>query len=160
MEPLSSRTATNWKEGRRLRAVELFEQAWQQKHIAQALGVTPGAVCQWLKKARKQGKAALRQRKGGGPKPKLRPEQREQLPALLEPGAEAFGFRGQAWTAPRVAQVIGKHFGVSYSSRHVSRLLGEIGLSRQKPERRAKERNEQAIEAWKTERWPALKKGR
>ena len=42
----------DWKEGRRLRALALHEQGWQAIRIAEALGVTRGAVSQWLKAAR------------------------------------------------------------------------------------------------------------
>jgi predicted transcriptional regulator len=51
---LSSR-ATDWREGRRLRAFELKEEGWSQKQIAQALGVSKGAVSQWMKRARDGG---------------------------------------------------------------------------------------------------------
>src|SRR5258708_2644758 len=96
----------NWREGRRMRAWELHEQGWKQKDIAAALGVTEGAVSQWLKKAREQGMEALRHQPAPGATPKLSPEQRAQLPALLAKGAEAFGFRGQVWTTPRVSQIM------------------------------------------------------
>lgn len=63
------------------------------------------------------------------------------------------------WTCERVAQVIRKEFGVSYHLAHVSRVLRALGLSLQKPQRRANQRDEEAIKRWKEERWPQLKKG-
>jgi transposase len=150
----------DWKEGRRFRAFELAQQGWKQKHIAAALGVQPSAVSQWLKAARSGGgKEALRRRKASGAPRRLSQEQRDQLPALLEQGAEALGFRGQVWTAARVAEVIRRTFGVTYSHRHTRRLLHQIGWSVQKPEKKAVQRDEAAIQAWRNERWPALKRG-
>ena len=73
-------------------------------------------------------------------------------------GAEAHGFRGNVWTCERVALVI-REFGVSYHPAHVSRLLKKLRLSLQKPERRADQRDEEAIDNWKEKKWPALKKG-
>lgn len=148
----------NWREGRRLRAWELSQKGWKQKDIAEALGVTEGAVSQWLKIARQEGVAALRHRKGGGPKPRLKPDQIEELPHLLGQGAEAYGFRGDVWTRARVAQVIKQHFGVRFSLSHVGRLLQQTGWSRQKPIERASQRDEQAIERWRTETWHELQK--
>lgn len=148
----------NWREGRRLRAWELSEEGWKQKDIAAALGVTEGAVSQWLKKARLKGVEGLRHRKGGGPKPRLRAEQIEQLPQLLSPGAEAYGFRGDVWTRARVARVIKQHFGVQFSLSHVGRLLQQIAWSRQKPFERASQRDEQAIARWRTEKWQEVQK--
>jgi transposase len=150
----------DWREGRRLRAVELREQGWKQKDIAAALGVTHGAVSQWLKRARLGGKEALRHHPAPGPLPKLTAEQRLQLPALLARGAEAFGFGGAVWTTRRIAAVITQEFGVRYHPAHVSRLLRAIGWSPQKPVQRATQRDEQAIGKWHVERWPALEKRR
>ena len=38
------------------------------------------------------------------------------------------------------------------------RILGGLGFSVQKPERRAIERDEDAVRSWKRSTWPALKK--
>jgi transposase len=149
---------TDWREGRRLRAWELKQQGWSQRQIAAALGVTEGAVSQWLQRARAGGgAAALRRRVAPGPTPKLTPAQCAQLPQLLARGAEAYGFVGEVWTTRRVATLIEREFGVRYHPAHVSRLLRAIGWSPQKPVRRASQRDEAAIRAWLTERWPALR---
>ena len=148
----------DWKEGRRLRAWELWQQEWKQKDIATALGASKGAVSQWLKRARREGTAALRRHPAPGAQPKLSTEQLGELPSLLDRGAEAFGFRGQVWTAQRVAEVIQRQFGVSYHPGHCSRLLQQLKYSVQKPVQRASQRDETAIGRWKDERWPALKK--
>jgi transposase len=150
----------DWREARRLRAWELKRQGWQQQMIAAALGVTPGAVSQWLKRAAEGGVAALRARLRPGPTPRLTPEQRARIPALLARGAEAYGFVGEVWTTTRVATVIEREFAARYHPAHVSRLLRAVGWSVQQPTRRATQRDQAAIAAWYTERWPALKKGR
>jgi transposase len=148
----------DWREGRRLRAWELYEQGWPQNKIAEALGVTEGAVSQWITKGKSQGPEALRHQPSPGAPPKLTKEQRAQLPGLLAQGAEAFGFRGQVWTAARVAQVIKREFGVSYHPTHCSRLLAAIKHSRQKPETRASQRDEQAIQVWRDHHSVEVKK--
>jgi transposase len=148
-----------WREGRRLRAWALKLKGWSQQAIAEALGVTAGAVSQWMRRGREGGVEALKRRVAPGPTPKLRAEQRAQVPLLLAQGAEAFGFRGDVWTAKRVATVIRREFGVRYHPNHVGKLLRAANWSVQKPMTRASQRNEAEIEAWRTERWPALKKG-
>lgn len=153
-----SSQATNWREGRRFRAFELHQKGWKQKDIAEALGVTKGAVSQWLKRAKEGGIDALRHRKPPGASCRLTPEQRAQLPQLLAQGARSFGFQGDLWTLPRVAEVIRREFGVSYDPSQVGRILKGCGLSLQKPLRRATQRDEAAIQRWKEERWPQLKK--
>jgi transposase len=149
----------DWKEYRRLRAWDLAQEGWKQCEIARALGVTEGAVSQWLKRGRSEGKEALRRHPAPGPTPRLTAEQRAQLPALLQRGAEAFGFRGDLWTTKRVAVLIARTFGVHYHHAHVSRLLRAIDWTPQQPIERATQRNEEAIQTWYDERWPELKKG-
>ena len=143
-------------EWRRLRAWALAQAGWSGRAIAKALGVTPGAVSQWLKRAREGGVQALAHRMPPGPPSKLTAAPKAQLPRLLEQGAEAYGFLGDVWTTKRVATVIKQEFGVSYHPAHMSRLLREVGWSVQKPIRRATQRNEPVIAAWFAERWPAL----
>ena len=156
---VSSQQATDWREGRRLRAWELNQEGWKQQDIARALGVSKGAVSQWMKRAKQEGIEALKHRPPPGAKARLSEGERTILPELLAQGAPAHGFRGEVWTCARVAEVIRKEFGVSYHPAHVSRLLRALGLSLQKPVRRANQRDEEAIRRWKEERWPELKKG-
>ena len=124
--------------------------------------MSKGAVSQWMKRARQGGgpKALKRQPAAPGATPRLSEDQRAKLPELLAQGAEAHGFRGEVWTSERVAIVIRKEFGVVYHPAHVSRLLKVLRQSLQKPKRRAEQRDEEAIEHWKEQRWPQLKRGR
>jgi hypothetical protein len=80
------------------------------------------------------------------------------LPELLWHGAEAYGFRGDVWTCPRIAQVIRWERGVSYHKDHVSRLMKELGWTPQVPITRAIQRDETAIERWRVEVWPELRR--
>src|SRR5215211_4810333 len=143
----------DWREGRRLRALDLHEQGWLGTEIAEALGVTAGAISQWLARARAGGREALRTHPPPGPTPKLTAAQRGQLPELLAHGAESYDFVGDVWTTNRVAVVIQRVFGVRYHPAHVSRLLRQGGLSVQKPILRATQRDEAAVAAWQAERW-------
>jgi transposase len=152
------KTFRDWREARRFRAWELHLKGWTQARIAEALGVTEGAVSQWFKKVREKGLRSLCSRKGGGPKPKLTAGQLESLPELLMKGPEAYGFRGDVWTRARVGAVIKKEFGVTYSEAHVGRLLSAIRWSCQKPTERASQRDEAEIARWSEETWPELKK--
>lgn len=158
MDEKRSQEATDWREGRRLRAWELSQKGWSQARIAEALGVTPGAVSQWLKRARQGGVSALCTRKAPGAKPRLSAVQVARIPELLSHGAEAYGFRGDIWTRRRVAEVIWREFGVRYTPTHVGRIVRDCGWSLQKPIRRARQRDEEAIRRWQEERWPEIKK--
>jgi transposase len=159
MVKLLSSTARDWREGRRLRAWELKQAGWKQRDIARALGVTEGAVSQWCTRAEEEGVEGLYRRPAPGAKPRLSEEEKARLLELLARGAEAFGFRGSIWTLERVAEVIRREFGVSYHPSHIGRILRACGWSRQKPIRRATQRDEAAIRRWVEERWPEIEKG-
>lgn len=155
---MGSNTPRDWREYRRFRAFELSEEGWGVTRIAKALGVTKGAVSGWLSRARERGKKALVSRKAPGPTPKLPEEELERLPEFLKKGPQTYGFCGEVWTCLRVREVIRREFGVQYSSAHVSRLLKRLGWSPQKPMVKATQRDEAAIQKWREERWPVLKK--
>jgi transposase len=94
----------------------------------------------------------------GGSQPKLTLAQRQHLIALLRQGARAHGFRNELWTLARVATIIERRFGVTYCPSGTWHLLRRLGWSAQKPQRRARERDEQAIAKWPSEDWVRIKK--
>src|SRR5947209_8326917 len=150
----------NWKEGGRLQAIELKEQGWSHEEIAEALNVSKAAVSQWVRALREHGREALRARAHTGAPRRLDRREIKRLPDCLSHGAEAYGFRGELWTCSRVAAVIKEEFGVSYHKAHVSRLLKELRWTPQMPIERAGQRDEEAVEQWRIEVWPMLKKRR
>ena len=158
--PAPRQEPVDWRDGPPLRAWELHHQGWKQTDIAAALGVTQGALSQWLKRGKDGGVAALRRRPAPGSSPRLTREQRARLVDELAKGAPAFGFIGDVWTTKRIAAVIKELFGVSYHPAHVSRIVRRLGQSVQLPVTQATQRDDAAIQAWREERWPALKKRR
>ena len=113
-----------------------------------------------MKRGREGGVEALEAHPPTGVSPRLTEEQKAHIPELLAKGAVSCGFRGDVWTAIRVAEVIAKTFGVRYHRDHVGKLIREAGWSRQKPVERASQRNEEVLKQWSRERWPQIKKSR
>ena len=145
-----------------MRALELHKKGWQQKLIAEALGVTKGAVSQWLKKAKdvppERQAEALRIKKSTGRKPAIRPEDRPSLVALIARGPEAFGFVGAVWTAGRVRALARRELGLHVSLTTVKKFLHQEGFSVQKPQVRATQKNVKAVAGFRGG-WANLKKG-
>jgi transposase len=148
----------SWHEGRRLRAFQLKQDGWKQCDIATALGVSEGAVSQWMQRARQGGATALRHTPAPGPSTRLESWQRLALCEMLSVGAEAFGFRGQVWTGRRVTALIAHTLGIGYHPGHVTRLLKQWGFTLQKPQQQAGQHDQAVIDQWRAETWPALKK--
>ena len=146
------------REFRRLRAVELFESGMKQVDIARVLGVTKGAVSQWLSVYREKGLDALRYRKIAKKPCRLSDEQKNELRDLLARGPQHFGYAGDVWTLPRIGELVSRKFGVNYCPSGVSGILKKIGWTCQKPVVRAAQRDEEARKKWIQEKWPEIKK--
>jgi transposase len=112
---VSSQQATDWREGRRLRAWELKQEGWKQLDIVCALGVSKGAVSQRMKRAEQEAIEGLKHGPPPGTEARLSEDERAKLPELLARGAPAHGFGAEVWTCARVGEVIRKEFGVSYT---------------------------------------------
>ena len=113
MGQLLSSRAVDWREGRRLRAWELHEAGWTQAEIGEALGVTPGAVSQWMRRRRESGGiVALNKRSAPGAACKLSAEQRAQILTWLDEETPAHRFSGELGTRKRIAALIERKLGV------------------------------------------------
>lgn len=143
---------------RRLRAMTLLEEGYSQTDVACCLGVAPSAVCQWKRAYAEGGEDSLAASKHPGPTPKLSSKQCDRLLKYLQQGPTKHGWKTELWTLPRIVELIERKFGVEYDQSGVWRLMRRLGWSCQKPERRAREREQDAIERWPKEDWPRLKK--
>jgi len=144
-------------EQRRLRGARLLRRGYTQAEVARVCEVSRQAVSEWAQALSSGGKSALRTKRLGRPAALGRAE-RAELVRLLKQGALAQGFATELWTLNRVGALIERHFQVRYSHTQVWRLLGSLGWSPQRPAKKALERDEAAIAAWKKKRWPVLKK--
>ena len=144
-------------EQRRREGMGLLARKVPQAEVARHLGVSAAAVCKWNARRKAQPGAAWQRRPQGKP-PKVTARHKEHLRRALKKGAQAHGFLNELWTLPRIAKVLETTCGVRLHPGHLWRVLGAMGWSVQKPERRALQRDEAAITRWKQHTWPALKK--
>jgi transposase len=145
-------------EARRRRAVALLDKGLGVRKVARQIGCSPTSVSRWRAEVQARGPDGLCAKPPPGRPPRVTARQRAKLLKLLLQGATTHGFSTDLWTLPRVAQLIARTFGVTYHPAHVWKILRGEGWSCQKPERRAKERDEAAIQRWRTTRWPHIKK--
>jgi transposase len=146
-------------EKRRRRAIELLEKGWSLSAVAAKIGCSVSSVFSWREAFRAGGAEGLKAKPVPGRPSKLSPRQKRALARILVQGASKCGYATDLWTTRRVAKVIRQRFGIAYHPNHLWRLLNALGWSCQKPETRARERDEEAIAHWKRYRWPHIKKG-
>ncbi|TXF10049.1 IS630 family transposase, partial [Pelomicrobium methylotrophicum] len=143
---------------RRVRAGRLLMKGKKPAEVARAVGAPRQTVYRWLGVLQEKGIDGLREMSKGGRPSRMSAGQLEELRQALLAGPVACGYGTDLWTIKRVRLLIEKRFGIKYSEVHVWRLLGAMGFSSQKPEKRAIERDEEAVAHWKKRTWPVLKK--
>lgn len=143
---------------RRLKAASLFARGRTQAEVARLLGVSRMTASRWEHAWKEAGKQALQGAGRAGRLPRLSTQELKVVEAALVEGPQSHGYATELWTLPRVAEVIRKTTGVRYHPGHVWRVLRGLGWSLQRPARRARERDEQAIQRWVRETWPWVKK--
>lgn len=145
-------------EARRRIAGKLLREGRPVAEVARLTGAGWSSVKRWRVAIEQGGLEALAAKPHPGKPCRLSGAQKRKLVKLLEKGPRAGGYSTDLWTCPRVGEVIAEQFGVVYHSAHVWKLLRSLGWSAQKPERRARERDEQAIRRWRKRDWPRIKK--
>jgi transposase len=143
-----------------MRAAELFERGKRQVDVAAELEVSAQTASRWYRDWQAGGREALAGAGRAGRLPRLSDEQVAEVEAALAEGPAANGYSTDMWTLARVAEVIEKVTGVRYSVTQTWTILREkLGWTRQRPARRAVERDDEAIEQWVTTEWPRIKRG-
>jgi len=125
---------------------------------AHAVGVARQTAYTWKAVLEEGGIDALRAMPTRGRPSRLEDGQLQALGRALLQKPTEHGFGTELWTLKRVGVLIQRMYGVTYSQTQIWRILGGLGFSPQKPDRRAIERDEDAVQTWKRQTWPALKK--
>lgn len=140
----------------RVRGLALLEKGKKPQEVAEILNVTPSCVYRWRRESKKPRKKKAT-RLPGRPR-KLSEKQLKRLEKALDTGAYSFGYAGNYWTLDRISQVIWQLFEVRYHPSAVWHLMRHMGWSNQRPQRQPLHRNDEAIEQWKKEELPRIKK--
>ena len=146
------------REKRRLKAAELFKKGVAHMEIASRLHVSPAAVTQWRKAYGHGGKKALASKGHPGFASRLTEKKRQRFKQAILKGPLSHGYSTNLWTLPRLAAVLRTVAKVDFSEVWVWKIVRGLGFTPQKPQVKAKERDENAIREWKTTTLPNLKK--
>ncbi|MCZ7583796.1 MAG: IS630 family transposase [Deltaproteobacteria bacterium] len=156
MRPAGS---AKWLSDRRRKSAGPFSTKGNNLHeTARLVRCDPSSVLRWRDQRAVEGESVFEVKRASGRPRKLTEKQRSRLTTMLLKGAMKHGYPTDLWTTQRIADLIEKRFGVSYHRDHIGRLMASLGWSHQKPDRRAKERDNAAIERWTREEWPRVKK--
>jgi transposase len=144
----------------RERAVAMHEAGNTQVAIASALGVHKNTVCRWRKGWRVAGMSALKARKRGRryeTQRLLDPRQTAEVQALITGhGPDELGLPFALWSREAVRDLVRARMGVTLAIRTVGDYLRRWGFTPQRPIRRARERQDTAVQAWLAEHYPKI----
>jgi transposase len=136
----------------------LLDEGYSLNEVARRIDCQASSVMRWRDAWDQKGEQAFEVGTSPGRPPKLTAGNKRTLVRLLLQGPLQHGYSTDLWTCERIARLIQREFRVRYHRDHIGRLMHDLGWSYQKPERRAAERDEEAIERWKREQWPRVKK--
>lgn len=160
-KPVAQRRDFEALRQRRMKAAEMFRRGKRQVEVADQLGVSQPTASRWYQAWVIGGREALVGARRAGRIPRLSDAQLAEVEAKLAEGPKANGFPTEMWTLARVAEVIEKVSGVRYGTTQTWTILRQrLGWSKQRPARRAVERDDEAIATWVKEDWPRIKKAR
>ena len=145
-------------EYRRRLAVQRVSEGYSTQEVADFLGVDPSTVRRWLAAFRDRGDAGLAIKPVSGRPSKLTSTQEKVAIRWLTESPTHHGFETELWTAARLGQLIREESGVVLNPRYLSTWLRERGLTPQKPQPVARERDPKAIAARLESDWPRIKK--
>jgi transposase len=144
---------------RRMKAAEMFARGKRQVDVVTKLGVSAQTASRWHRAWLDGGRSGLAGAGRAGRVRKLTDAQLAEVEAALKKGPRAHGFATDMWTLARVADVIEALTGVRYGQTQTWTVLRErLGWSRQRPARRAVERDDEAVATWVKQDWPRIKK--
>jgi transposase len=141
---------------RRRKGMRMLKRGVSQAEVARACEVSRQTALNWSRMVIEDSQAW--RRKPLGRPAALNAGDLKRLAKLLLAGALSNGFPTELWTLARVGTLIKREFGVTFSPANVWHVLRALGFSSQRPAGRAIQRDETAIEQWRTKRWPSLKK--
>jgi transposase len=145
----------------RLMAVERVREGEKPSVVIASYGFSRQTIYKWLRRARGRGRGlrALRSRKGTGRPRRLTARQEQRIFRMINgKDPRQYGFDFGLWTRLVVRRLIADKFDANFSVTAVGKLLAKLGLTPQKPLKRAYERDPAAIEAWKRDTYPSLAK--
>jgi transposase len=145
-------------EARRRLAVRRVDEGWKRADVAAFLGVHPETVAEWVRAHKAGGDKALAAKPHPGRTPFLTPDQEKQALGWVADKPTTHGFRTDLWTAKRVADLIRTKLGVAFHPHYLREWLTKRNYTPQKPARRARQRDPEAIGRWLKDDWPRVQK--
>lgn len=142
----------------RKRAVNSVQEGQSPELVAKALSIHRVTIYGWLARYRNGGWGALDASKRGGRPPKMDAKAMQWVyRTVTMKNPLQLKFTYALWTAKIVGQVIYGRFGMKLSKASVCRLLGQLGLTPQRPVWRAYQQKPEVVQQWLDKEYPRIR---
>lgn len=149
------------QEALRMRVMGAINDGMSPTEAVRVFGVSPDSIRNWRRRQetdRVQGLRSGRPGRKPGEHTKLTPAQEQALAqALLVYEPHQLGLGGTLWTAVKVAALVQQLFGTTFTDRGIRKILRRLGLTFQRPDRRACQADPGAQQEWVEQTWPDLR---
>jgi len=143
----------------RIRAVKAVLMGQRQTDICKAYQVDYSTLYRWCKCYKDRKCFSALERKSGSGRPNiLNIDNRKQLTQIVMKPASKYGYETDFWTCRRLIQISEERLNVKISQPTMWRMLRDMGLTYQKPERRYFEANEQQRKKWLRYKVPIIRR--
>ena len=146
------------QEALRIRGVKAFRSGRKPGEIANFLNVHPDTVYNWITLYTDGGWDSLKRRKAPGRPPILKKRQLKWIYETVTKDPQQLKFPFALWTRRRVQEAIKLKYGTEISLTTVGRVMSRLGLTCQKPLRKAYEQNPSLVKKWLKKEFPNIKK--
>src|SRR2546428_8250677 len=127
--------------------------------VMESMGLCRTSIYRWLRAYEDCGLEALVEKIAQGREPKLTDKQQQQVKRwIVGKDPRQYGFDYGLWTRRIVQSLIERKFGIRLGWTAVGRMLARLGITPQKPLRRAYERDPIKIQHWLDEGYPKLRR--
>jgi transposase len=142
----------------RRRAVRLVVKGKRKPgKVAKLFDVSPKTVSRWVNEFRRRGDVALKSQRSTGRPPALSKRELARLRrTIVGKNPSQLNFGVLLWTLPIIQQLVARMFGKELHATTIARYLNDLGLTPQRPLRRASQRNEADIARWVAEEFPRI----
>lgn len=136
-------------QSRRLLSLAAVLDGMSRADAARVGGMDRQTLRDWVHRFNVAGPAGLFDTWSSGPRPRLSPEQKAELAAIVETGPDPAIDGVVRWRRIDLKRVIKDRFGVDYDARYVGKLLKALGFSYMSARPRHPAQDAQVIETFK-----------
>ena len=144
----------------RMQSIRLWKKGKMIEDISDFCGVHFTVVYKWIRIYKQEGVEGLKRRKAKGAEPKLNKDDKKQIISWLKKSAIKFGFETPLWDCKRIQKMIKQELKKEIAISNLWEALRRWGLTPQKPEKEALEKDPLLVRKWVKEEWPKIEEQR